>query len=198
APPTLLTLPQPLLGLLPVGDVPRQGHQELSAALPERFAPGLNWEHRPVLAAVPGLERDRLAGEELADPVLDHGGLEVDEVERSHPDQLVPGVPQALAGPAVYVQEAALFIAQEEGVGGVIYEHPEPPLAGPQRLLGLLLASHVQVQALDEAEGAVLREHPMAARPDPPDRAVLVSDAVLSLVHPPLPQGGEDGVAGRR
>src|SRR5205807_7953256 len=59
APPTLLTLPQSLLGLLPVGDVPRHGHQELSAALPERFAPGLNWEHRPVLAAVPGLERDR-------------------------------------------------------------------------------------------------------------------------------------------
>ena len=65
-------------------------------------------------------------------------------------------------------------------------------------LLGLLLAGHVQVQALDEAEGAVRGEHPMAARPDPPDRAVLVPDAVLGLVHPPLPQGGEDGLAGRR
>ena len=71
-------------------------------------------------------------------------------------------------------------------------------LGEAELLLGPLLAGHVQVQALDEAEGAVRGEHPMAARPDPPDRAVLVSDAVLVLVHPPLPQGGEDGLAGRR
>src|SRR6266705_4954755 len=38
----------------------------------------------------------------------------------------------------------------------------------------------------------------MAARPNPPDRAVLVPNAMLDLVHTPLPQGGEDGLAGRR
>jgi hypothetical protein len=38
----------------------------------------------------------------------------------------------------------------------------------------------------------------VAARPDPADRAVLVPDAVLDVVHPPLPQGGEDCLAGRR
>src|SRR5437773_1981815 len=68
---------------------------------------------------------------------------------------------------------------------------PPTLLAFPQPLLGLLLVGHVQVQALEEAEGAVRREHPVAARPDPPNRAVLVPDAVLSLVHRPLPQGGE-------
>src|SRR6185437_16974538 len=68
----------------------------------------------------------------------------------------------------------------------------------PQRLLGPPLAGDVLVEALNEAEGALRSEHPMAARPDPPNRAVLVSYTVLGLVHPPLPQGGEDGLAGRR
>src|SRR5205823_13545335 len=69
-------------------------------------------------------------------------------------------------------------------------EDPPTLFAFAQCLFGLLLAGHVQVQALDEAEGAVRGELPVAARPNPPDRAVLVPNAVLCLVHPPLPQGG--------
>src|SRR6266478_249604 len=53
---------------------------------------------------------------------------------------------------------------------------PPTLLTLPQPLLGLLLGGHVQVQALDEAEGAVRGEYSVAARPDPPDRAVLVPD----------------------
>src|SRR5207237_9184141 len=46
----------------------------------------------------------------------------------------------------------------------------------PQPLLGLLLAGHVQVQALDEAEGAVRGNNSVAERPNPPEAAVLVLD----------------------
>src|SRR5205823_376389 len=47
--------------------------------------------------------------------------------------------------------------------------------------------------------GTVVRvRHPVTAGPYPADRAVLVPDAVLVIVHPPLPQGSDDSRAGRR
>ena len=71
--------------------------------------------------------------------ILKQGGGEVGvEVERGHPQQLVPGVPQALARPAVHVQHAGCaLLVQEEPVGSMVHERPEPLLAGPQRLLGV-------------------------------------------------------------
>ena len=81
-----------------------------------------------------GLKRDRLSRVELAVDLLDAGGGDVGvEVERGHPHQLVPGVPQALARLAVHVQDDMPVVEQEEGVGGMVHERPEPPLALPQR-----------------------------------------------------------------
>jgi hypothetical protein len=75
---------------------------------------------------------------------------------------------------------------------------PQLLIEATDLLLGPLPARNVQVPPLEEAERPVRGEHPVAARPDPPDRAVPVPDAVLDVVHPPLPQGGDDGLAGRR
>ena len=70
-------------------------------------APDLDREDRAVLAPVPGLEHDASPLRDLANAILKQGGGEVGvEVERGHPQQLVPGVPQALAGLAVHVQHA--------------------------------------------------------------------------------------------
>src|SRR4029077_8153695 len=95
-------------------------------------------------------------------------------------------------------EEAACGVAVDDADGSILERAAEALLALAQLLLGLLLAGQVQFQALDEAEGAVRREHSVAARPDQPDRAVLVPNAVLGLVHPPLPHGGGHGLTARR
>src|SRR5207244_863297 len=65
-PPTPLAVAQRFLGALAVGVVPRQGQREPAATLPERLAPDLHREERPVLAAVAGLERHQPSAVEPA------------------------------------------------------------------------------------------------------------------------------------
>ena len=135
-----------------------------SAALPERLAPDLDREDRPILAAVSGLERDRLSGVQLAVDLLNVGGGDVGvEVERGHPDQLVPGVPQALARLAVHVQDDMPVVEQEERVGGMVHERPEPPLALPQRLLGPLEVGDVDAADHEANRPALCVAHGHAA-----------------------------------
>ena len=130
---------QRLLGPLPVGHVPRQSHREAAVALREGLGPDLNREDRPILATVSGLERDRLSDIEPPLDVLKIGGGDVGvEVGRSHPDQLVPCVAQALARPTIHVKDHHSLVKQEERVGGMVHECPEPLLALPQRRLGPL------------------------------------------------------------
>src|SRR5205807_1182106 len=110
-----LTLPQGCFGLLPLGNVPRQGHREAAATLPERLAPDLYREDRPILAAVSRLERHQLAVVELALELLKAGGSDIGvEVDRSHPMQLVPCVPQAFAGLTIHIEDHVSVVEQEE------------------------------------------------------------------------------------
>ncbi len=118
------------------GNVPRQGRCEPSPAFPERLVLDLRGENRPILAAVPGPERDRLSGLEFATDFSQRGGSDIGiEVERTHSNQFISRVPQALARLSVHVQDAARVIEDEEPIRCVIHEHPEPLLAVPQRLL---------------------------------------------------------------
>src|SRR3954453_2484034 len=70
----LLALAQRLLGPLVLGDVPGQGHSEPAATLPERPAPDLDREHRPVLPPVAGFEHEDLPGVQPPPGLLERGG----------------------------------------------------------------------------------------------------------------------------
>ena len=66
----LLALAQRLLSPLPIADIARQRHRELAPRLAKRLDADFDGEDRPVLAAVPRLERDRLSGVEPPFEVL--------------------------------------------------------------------------------------------------------------------------------
>src|SRR5205823_3648715 len=102
-------------------------------------------------------------------------------------DQLVPGVTQALAGPAVHVQDAALLVVQEERVGGMVHERPKPLLAGPQRLLGPLAVGdvHATAQEADRLASGVAHGH--APGEKPAVGTVLVAGPVLDFELAALP-----------
>src|SRR5580704_16869770 len=88
--PAMLSLAQRFLGALAFGNVPHHGHPETAAALPERLAPDLDREDSSILAAVSGLQRIGLSGEELADGILIVGWCYIGvKVERGHGEQLV-------------------------------------------------------------------------------------------------------------
>jgi hypothetical protein len=133
----LLALAPRLLGALAVGNVPRQGHEESSVALPESFVPDLNREDRPVLAPVSGFKRDRLSFIELANAILNLGEGDIGvEVERGHPEQLVTGVAQARARLAVHVQSAAWSFGHGNltGLDGPAIAWPNVPGRHPRSI----------------------------------------------------------------
>ena len=141
---TRVPLGHRLLSPFLVGNIPRQGHCESLPAFPERVVPHLDREDRPILAAVSGLERDRLSGVEFAMDLFESGGSDIRiEVECMHSYQFVPRVPQALTRLSVHVQDAAHVIVEEERIRCVVHENAEPSLAGSQRVLGLFAVGDV-------------------------------------------------------
>ena len=192
-----LALAQRLLGPLVLGDVPGQGHREPASTLPERSAPDLDREHRPVVPPVAGFKHEHLPGVQPPPELLEHGGGDVGvEVERGHPHQLVPRVPQALARLAIHVDDDKLVVLQEEGVGGMVHERPEPLLAGPQRLLRPLQVGDIDAAA-DEANRPARRvAHGHAPREPPAVRAILVPGPKLNFELPGFAgQVGSNGVS---
>ena len=83
------------------------------------------------------LERQGGAGGDLLPKIFQRPGIVVHlHVRHGHAEQLLLGVPQRLARPAVDVHEAALEVVHEHRVGGLLDEAPEPDLAPGKRLLG--------------------------------------------------------------
>src|SRR4051812_50124045 len=110
--------------------------------------------------------------------------IRVDDVLQGLVQEFLTGVANDGAEFLVDAEETAGGGAVDDADGGVLERAAEPLLALPQRLLGLLLAGHVQVQALDEKEGGVRREQPTAGRPDPPDPAGPGPDAEVRPAQP--------------
>src|ERR1700722_19547776 len=69
APPALLALAQRLFSAFALGNVPRQGHKETSATLPERLSSDLHWKDRSILASVSGFKRHQLS---VVEPPLEY------------------------------------------------------------------------------------------------------------------------------
>ncbi len=151
------SLAQGLLVPLSPGDVPCQGHRKAPATFPERLASDLDRKDHSILASMLRLEDDRLSGVEPAFDVLNIGERNVSvELDRGHPDQLVPSVSQTLACLIIHVQDNSLVVEQEERIRSMVHESPEAPLAGPQRLLGELDAGDVAGDAERADDRAVL------------------------------------------
>ncbi len=198
----LLARAQRFLGLPEVGDVGAgpKPFGDVSFAIPDGRAAGLEPAVHAVRTAdavfhVVGAAARHRVGPESP------GRLPVVRVQRRQPapaQQVALGHSGVLGPLRAEVVTGAVGRGAPDELRQRLGQAPPTLLALPQPLLGLLPGGNVQVPPLDEAEGPVRGEHPVAARPDPADRAVLVPDAVLVIVHPPLPQGGEDCLAGGR
>src|SRR5690606_12849111 len=100
-----------LFGLLAFGDVPPQGHRQAFTAMQERPDPNLDRKLASVLAAVPRFECEGLAGGHPApDSGYLLGGKSHVEIARKTPQHFLPGISQAFARLAVYVQDPAAVL----------------------------------------------------------------------------------------
>lgn len=139
-----LAAPQPLLGLPAGGNVPGRAEHEAAGARLEQAYAYLDGEGAPVLAPVRPVQGDVLPGLHVLPQPPEFPRVEVFlHVRHRHAKQLVPRVPQALAGPPVDVDQIALEVVDEERVGRLFDDVAEPLLAAAQLLLGHLSLGHV-------------------------------------------------------
>ena len=95
-------------------------------------------------------ERERRARGDLLPQLLQRARFEAGlYVRDGHTEEFLPRVPEALAGLAVHVDEAAFEVVHEDGVGGLLDEALEAVLAPAERELTLPLYLHLPELALD-------------------------------------------------
>src|ERR1700730_9587327 len=92
-------------------------------------------------------------------------------------DQLFPAVAQTIAGLAVDIENGPMIVKQQEGVGRVMHEGTDAPLARAQLLLRLS-------QLRDVLQNAKLAQRPPRAVPGDIALAVDHSQSAVRTHHP--------------
>jgi hypothetical protein len=135
-----LGLPDPLFRLPAPGDVANQGEHQRPFLGLEHADADLHGERGAVLAPMNAFERARPARGDLPPQLLQRAlfvaRLDIGDGPRQ---ELLPRVPEALAGLAVHVDEAAPEVVHEDGVGGLLDEASPAFLAPGKRELALPL-----------------------------------------------------------
>ena len=77
-----------------------------------------------------GLNRQQVSIVKLAFHLVKTGGSDIRvKINRGHPEQLLPCVPQALAGLTIHIEDYDSVVEQEKRIRGMIHESPKPFLA---------------------------------------------------------------------
>ena len=134
----LLGLPQFLFHRFAFGDVTNDGLPELDSIYIDRPGAGLDREDRPVVAAMPGLDRSPVRLALRGRLSLRFGLVALPQVAEAHPQQILAAAAVGRSGAGVGLDDRALRVAEEDDVVGVVAQVVEMPYQGAAFHFGLI------------------------------------------------------------